>query len=170
VNARARRAHELQYGRECDGLRERGDPRQAEPGGDLPVVRNAAARKIPVLRPQPHRDAEGRSVLQGAPQHLRVGKRRVGLGERDAPSVSQHRHLGEPLAGELPGEGTQRIDVCEIQTFRAVLEHFHKARFIERRVGVGGTGEARDAARDRGLHFRCERRLVFEARFAQPRG
>jgi len=138
VDAGARGAHQLQDGRERDRLRERRNPLQAEPGGDFPVVRHTAAREKPVLRPQPHRDAESGGVLQRMPQHLRVGKRRVGVGERNAPRVSQHRHIGEP-------------------------------RLIERRIGVGRTGEARDAARDSGLHFRCERRLVFEARFAQPR-
>ncbi len=58
----------------------------------------------------------------------------------------------------------------EIETLGPVLEHLHQTRLVERRVGVGRAGETRDAARDRGLHFRRERRLVLETRFSQARG
>ncbi len=51
-----------------------------------------------------------------------------------------------------------------------MLEHLDQARLVERRIGVGRTREARDAARDRCRHLRFERGLVLEARLAQSRG
>ena len=84
--------------------------------------------------------------------------------------VAQLRHLGEPLAFELRGERAHRIDAGEVQAGRAPREHLDQPRLVERRIGVGRAGEAGDAAGDRGEHLRLERRLVLEARLAQPRG
>ena len=50
-----------------------------------------------------------------------------------------------------------------------VLEHLHQPRLVEGRIGVGRAGEAGDTAGDRRSHLRVQRRLVFEARLAQPR-
>ena len=55
------------------------------------------------------------------------------------------------------------------QRARTPAQHVHQPRLVERRIGVGRAGEARHAARDRGLHLRLERRLVLLARLAQPR-
>jgi len=72
--------------------------------------------------------------MQRAPQHLRVGKGRVGVGERNAPRVSQHRHLGERSPPSF--QGAHRADRrARDQAFGAVLS-FPPARLIERRVGV----------------------------------
>ncbi len=57
-----------------------------------------------------------------------------------------------------------------VQIARTELEHLDEARFVERRIGIRRTHEARHTARERSGHFRFERRLVFVARFAQARG
>ena len=71
---------------------------------------------------------------------------------------------------EAERQRADRVDVRLVEVLGAELEHFDQPRFVERRIGVGRTGEAGDAAGDRGVHFRFERRHVFEARLAQPRG
>ncbi len=169
VHAGAGDADELEDRAERDRLGERRDPRQPEPRRDLAVVGDAAFGEMRILRAQPHGEPEGRRVLQRAPQDLRVGERDLGLRERDAAVVAQLGHLGEALALELGGERTDRIDAREVEAGRAPREHLDQPRLVERRIGVGRAGEAGDAAGDRREHLRLERRLVLEARLAQPR-
>ena len=57
-----------------------------------------------------------------------------------------------------------------VEHARAMLQHFDETRLVERRIGVRRTGEARHAAGDRRGDLGFERRLVLEARLAQPRG
>ena len=140
-----------------------------EARGELAVVRHAAARKPVVLGAQPDRKSEGGGVLQGAPQHLGVGNRLVGLRERDAARFRELRHLGQALAGELHRQRAHRVDACARQHLGAPAQHVDQPRLVERRVGVGRTGEAGHPARDRGIHLRFERRLVLVARLAQTR-
>ena len=134
-----------------------------------PSCAHAALREPGVFGAQPYRVAEGRGVLQRAPQHLRVGERRVRLGERDAAGVGELPHLGERLAGELHRERADRIDARARQRLGAPAQHVDQPRLVERRVGVRRAGEAGDAAGERGVHLRFERRLVLVARLAQPR-
>ena len=68
---------------------------EAEARRDFAVVRDAAAREMRVLRPQPDAVAERRRILHRAQQHLRVGQRRVGLRERDAAGLGELAHLGQ---------------------------------------------------------------------------
>src|SRR5688500_8793767 len=63
VNSRTRGSHELQNGRERDGLGERRNAGQAKARRDFAVVRYAALRQPGVLGAQPHRVAEGGRVL-----------------------------------------------------------------------------------------------------------
>ena len=169
VHARTGGAHELEHCRERDGLGEGRDAGKAEPRGELALVRDAVLREPRVLRPQPHGEAESGGVLQRAPEDLRIGKRSVRLRERDAARLGELRHLGEPLAFELHGERAERVDTCAREGLGAPAQHVDESRLIERRVGVGRTGEARHAARKRRFQLRFERRLVFESRLAQPR-
>ncbi len=56
-----------------------------------------------------------------------------------------------------------------VQTFGAMLQHFHQARLIQHRIGVRRAYQAGDAALHGGLHFRFQRSLVFVAGFTQTR-
>ena len=169
VHARARRPHELEQGRKRNRLGERRNAREPEPRGDLAVVRNAAFREPSVLGAQPHRKAEGCGVLQRPPQHLGIRNGRVRLRKGHAAGLGELRHFGEPLAFELHGERTNGIHARARQRLGAPAQHVDQPRLIERRIGVRRTGEARDAAGEGCFHLRFERRLVFEARLAQPR-
>jgi hypothetical protein len=62
---------------------------------------------------------------------------------------------------------TVRIDVCEIEHARAMLEHFDQTGLVQHRIGVGRAGEAGDAARHRRRHFGFQRGAIFEPRLAQ---
>src|SRR5215470_1338731 len=133
-------------------------------------MRDAAAGEVRVLRPQPDSEPESGGVLQGAPEDLRIGERNIRLRERDAAVIAELRHLGEPLPRELRGERADRIDPRQIEAGGATGEHLDEARLVERRIGVGRAGEARDAAGDGREHLRFERRLVLESGLPQPRG
>ena len=85
------------------------------------------------------------------------------------PGVGELAHLGERLPSSFYGQRADRIDARARQRLGAPAQHVDQARLVERRVGVRRAGEAGDAARDRGVHFRLERRLVLLARLAQPR-
>ena len=146
-----------------------GDPRQSQARRHLAVVGDAVLGQIAVLRAQPDAETEGGRVLHCAQQHLIVLQRHIGLGESDAAGVAQFRHFRELLAGQANGERADRINVRQVKRLGAMLEHFHQAGLVQRRIGVGRTGEAGDAARRRGQHFRFQRRLVFVAGFAQAR-
>ena len=66
VHVHAGRPHQLEDRVERDRLGEGGNRRQAETRRDLAIVRDAASRKVDVLRPQPDAVAECRGVLQRA--------------------------------------------------------------------------------------------------------
>jgi hypothetical protein len=57
-----------------------------------------------------------------------------------------------------------------IEGARAVLQHLHQPRLVERRIGIGRTRQAGHAACHRGGELRFERRLVLQTGLAQPRG
>jgi len=103
-------------------------------------------------------------------QDLGVGKRRVGMREGNAAGFGQFGHFGEGFALEFLRHRADRIDARAGQVPGAELEHFHQARLVERRVGVGREGQRGDAAACRGEHFRFQRGLVFEAGLAQTHG
>ena len=110
-----------------------GMPGETQARRHLAVVRDAFARQPFVLGAQPDREAEGRRVLQRAPQHLRVGDRHVGLRERDAARLREHRHLGQALARELHRERADRVDARARQRLGAPAQHVDQARLVQRR-------------------------------------
>jgi hypothetical protein len=167
VQANAGAAHQRENRRERDGLGRRRNGRQAEPRCHFAFVRDAAFREIRVLRPQPHAVTERGRVLHRAKQHAGVDQRRFGLGERDTACLRELAHFGELDPFETDSQRADRIDMRLVERARAVLQHLHEARLVQRRVGVGRTGEARDSAGDGRLHLRFERRLVLEAGLAQ---
>ncbi len=169
MEAHARVPGELQQGGSGDGLGADGDPGQAQAGGHLAIVRHAAAGEIGVLRLQPDGKAEGCRVLQRPHQHLGVHHRGMGLAEGDAAGFKQLGHFRQALAGQAHGQRAHRIDVGEIRVPRPVLEHFHQARLIERRIRVGRAGEAGHAARGGGGHLRLQGGPILETGLAQPR-
>ena len=156
--------------RQRDRLGRRRNRSEPEARRDLAVVRNAATREKSVLRTQPHAVSERRRVLHRPQQHAGVRQRRLGLRERDASGLGQLAHLGELLTLEAHGQRAHRIHVRLIERAGAILEHLDQPRLVERRIGVRRASEARDAAGDRRLHLRLQRRLVLEAGLAQPRG
>ena len=162
-------AHQLNDRGNGDGLGKGGNSGQTQARGHFAVVRHSVLRQISVLRAQPDAEAESGGVLERAPQHLSVLQRHIGMGEANAAGIAQFRHLGKLLAGEADSERADRINVRQIERLGAVLEHLHQAGFVQRRIGVGRTGEAGHAARDCGQHFRLQRRLILEAGFAQSR-
>ena len=122
-----------------------------------------------VLRAQPDRVAERGRVLQRAPQHLRVGERRIRLREGDAAGIRELAHLGQRFAGELHRERADRVDA-------RARSAFARRRSMSTRPGSssGGSvsgGQARlvTPPATRGVHLGLERRLVLVARLAQPR-
>ena len=68
------------------------------------------------------------------------------------------------------GQRTDREHARLVQRARAVLEHLHQARLIQRRIGIGRTGQRGHPARHRRIHLGFQRGLVFVARLAQARG
>ena len=68
---------------------------------------------------------------------------------------------------KLHRQRADRVHVRLVERARAVLQHLDQARLVERRIGVGRAGEARDAAGARRVHLRLERRAVLEPRLAQ---
>ncbi len=170
VNAALRLPDQGEDRRQRHRLGSDGNPRQPEPRGDFPVVRDPAPGKVRILWPQPDRMPESRRILQRPQQHLRVDERPVGLRERHAAGLGQLAHLGQRLAGKSHRQRPDRVDVRAIGQPRALLEHFDETGLVERRVGVGGAGEAGHAAGHRRVHLRFQRRLVFESGLAQPRG
>ncbi len=73
------------------------------------------------------------------------------------------------LALELERERAHRVDAGARERLRAPAQHVDQARLVERRISIGRTGEAGDAAGDGGVHFRLQSGLVLLARLAQPR-
>jgi hypothetical protein len=146
------------------------DSGQAELGGDRAIVGDAALGEVRVLRLQPDGEAEGGGILHGAQHHLGIEHGRIGLAEGDAAGLGQFRHLGQPLAGEADSERADRIDVGELRQAGAMGEHLDQAGLVERRIGIRRAGQAGDAARSRGGHFRFQCRLVLEAGLAQAGG
>ncbi len=169
MHARARFAREDQDGGERDRLGAHRYCGKPQPRRNLPVMRDPVACERGVLRAQPHRESERRRVLQRVVQHLVVGKRRIGLGERNAARVHQLRHLGEPCTFQPLRERAHRIDACPVEVLGAELQHLHQPRLIERRIGVGRAGETGYPAGDGRFHLRFQGRHVLETRLAQPR-
>ena len=167
MHACARFFHQLGDCRQRDrfgGCRDRG---QAEPRRDFAVVRDAIVGEECILRAQPHRVSEGRCVLQRPIKDQRIRQRCIGMREADAAGVGKLAHLGQFFALKSAGQRAKRIDMRTVQRFRAPFEHLDQARLVEHRVGIGRARKTGYTAGNRGQHFRFERRLVFESRFAQ---
>ena len=170
MHGRARDACHGEDGSKRDCLGTGRNRRQSQPHGDFAVVRDAASGKMGVLRPQPDAIAERRRVLHRAQQNLGVRQRSIGMRERNAAGVGELAHFGDRFTLEPGGQRAYRIHMRQIERASAVLQHLNQARLVQRRVGVGRTGKARDPARDRCLQLRFESRLVFEAGLPQARG
>ena len=169
VHLHAGAASEREDRRQRDGLRGRRNRWQAEARRNFTFMRDAAPAEIRILRPQPYAVAERRRVLHRTKEHAGVDERRLGLREGDTAGLGELAHLGELDALERTRQRSNRIDVRLVERPRAVLQHLHEPRHVERRIGVGRARKARHAAGDRRLHFGLQRRLVLEARLAQAR-
>ena len=169
VQPGARSPRELQEFAKRNRFGHGGDARQAQPGGYVAVVRDAVPCQRKVLGPQPYGEPERAGVLQGAPEHLRIVERNVGLRKGHASGLGQFGHFSQAFAGKLHGESADRVEARVGERPRAPAQHVHQPRLVQRRIGVGRAGDAGDAARDGSLHLGFERGLVFEPRFAQPR-
>jgi hypothetical protein len=110
----------------------------AQTRGDFTVVRDATARQMRVLRPQPHAVAERSRILHRAKQHLRIGKRRVGMRERDAAGLGELAHFGERFAAKPQRQRTDRIHMRLVDHACAMLQHFDESRLVERGSVSGG--------------------------------
>ena len=126
-------------------------------------------REMRFLRAQPDAVAERRRVLHRAQQHP------VSVSGASACENATHpASASSPISVssspcEADRQRADRIDVRLVERARAVLQHLDQPRLVERRIGVGRTGETRDAAGHRRRHLRLECRLVLEPRLAQPR-
>jgi hypothetical protein len=169
VQARAGSAHQQQQLAQRDRLGKCGNALQAQARGYFAVVRHAVPREREVLGAQPDREIEGPRVLQRAPEHLRVVQWHVGLRESEAPGFVQLGHLGQAFAGQFHRKCADRVEARLRQRLGAPAQHVHQPRFVQRRVGVGRAGQAGHPAGHCGMHLGFQRRLVLEARLAQPR-
>ena len=169
MQPRACLAYEFQQFAQRDRFSHRGYARQPQARRHLAIVRNAISRKRKVLGAQPDREAESTGVLECPPQHLRVVERNVRLRKGHAPGFGELGHLGQPLAGKLYRERTNRVQARVGERLRPPSQHIDQARLVQRRIGIRRAGDAGDAAGDGGLHLGLERSLVFESRFPQPR-
>ena len=170
VHARAAGAHQFKDRVQGDGFGHHGYTRQAQARGQRTAVGDAAAADMRILRAQPDGVAEGVRVLHRAQQHGGVFDRLFRLREADAARFRQFRHFRQRLAFQAHGQRAQRVHVGLVLRLGAVFQHFHQARLIQHRIGVGRAHQARDAALQGRLQFRFQRRLVFVARLAQARG
>ena len=170
VHGAAHRGHQFADGVQRHGLAGDGVAGQPQPRGKRPGVHHAAPRQEGVDGVQPHGVAEGMGVLHGAQQHLGVLNGLAGLGKAHAAGGGQLGHFGQRLALQAHGQGAQRVQVRQSQVVGAVLQHFHQARLIQRRVGVGRASQRRHASGHGGLHLGFQRGLVFEAWLAQAGG
>ena len=89
--------------------------------------------------------------------------------ERHAAGLGELAHLRDGVALQAYRQRADRIHMRLVERARTMLEHLDQSGLVERRIGIGRAGKACDAARNRGCHFRFERRLVFESGLAQPR-
>ncbi|CFL85914.1 Uncharacterised protein [Bordetella pertussis] len=119
---------------------------------------HAVAAHPGVQGPQPQCQPEGARVLHGAPQHPGIGHRQAGLGKGHAAGLGQGGHLAEPFAAQALGQGAQRVQLCLAGLVRAVAQHFHPARLVQRRVGIRRHDQPGHAAGQRSLHFAGQRR------------
>ena len=144
---------------------------QAETRRNLAVVRDAVLAEMRVF---------ARAARRGDRKSRRTASRAAAL-RYPSPALSACEKATHPAsasspisvsstAGEPDGQRADRMDVRLVERASAVLQHLDQARLVERRIGVRRTGEARHPSGHRGVHFRFERGLVFEARLAQPRG
>ena len=90
--------------------------------------------------------------------------------ESDAAGFAELAHLGQRRALQLDRQRADRIHVRLVERARAVFQHFDESGLVERRIGIGRAREAGDAAGDRRVHLRFQRRLVFETGLAQACG
>ena len=149
----------------------RGNRRQAEARRDLAVVRDAAAREMRVLRRAARRGDRTSRAYCIARSSTRVSASGASACENATHPASASSPISVSSTPARPhGQRADRIDVRLVERARAVLQHLDQPGLVERRIGVRRTREARHAAGDRRLHFGFERRLVLEARLAQPRG
>ena len=131
---------------------------------------DTAAPQLRILRMQPDAEAERARILHRAHQHLRIGDRGERMRKADATRLDQFGHLGDGLAFEAHRQRTQRIEPRALDSERTVLEHLDQPGLIQHRISVRRTRERGHPASQRRAHFRFERGLVFEARFAKPCG
>ena len=112
---------------------------------------------------------KGLGVLHGPEQDLGIEQRVRGLREAHTTRLGELRHFSELLTLEPCGERAQRVHMGLGQQPRAVLEHFHQTRLIERWVGIGWADQSGYTASDGCTHLGFQRGLVFETRLTQPR-
>ena len=106
-----------------------------------------------VLGLQTDRIVEGRRILHGAQQDLRVDDRLLGLREGNAAGKRQAGHLGQFFAGELLGQRANREHARQTERLAAPHQAFNQPWLIERRVGIGRTGDRGDTAGHGGEEF-----------------
>ena len=91
----------------------------------------------------------------------------AGLHERDTAGLGQRLHLGQRFALQFGRQRAQRVRARAGRFARALAQHSHQARLVERRIGVRRAHHTGDSARERRLHFDLQ--CAFVPRFAQAR-
>jgi hypothetical protein len=108
--------------------------------------------------------------LQRTPQHLRVRRRGIALGEGNAAGLRELPHLGKRFTAQLQRERADGVDTGAGKRARAPAQHVDQPGLVERRIGIRRAGEARHAPGESRVELRLERGLVLEPRLAQARG
>ena len=169
MHARAGGAHQLKNRVQGDGLGGHRHAAQAHARSQRAAGSDALAQ-MQFLRTQPDRVAKRPRVLHGAHQHLGVGDTDLGLAKAHASGFAQLQHLGQHFTLEATGQCAQRQHPRLVQVLRPKAQHFHQARFVEHRIGVGRADQAGHAAGHGGSQLGSEHAFMLMAGLAQARG
>ena len=130
-----------------------GQPLQPEPAGELALVHLGVLGEPRLLRVLGDDPVERLDVLQRPAHQHRVGDALAVVGEDPHPGgrVGHRTELGELLAGQADGDGTDREDVAVTGLAAEPPDLLHDAGGVGDRVGVGHRVHGGEPAERRGL-------------------
>ncbi|MNV50811.1 hypothetical protein D3C71_1428380 [compost metagenome] len=156
-----------QVTRQGHGFGRLGDARQTEEAGHGTLMGQAAVGQVAVLGMEHHGQVERGGVFQGPGQGTVVGDFLQTIAERHATGVAQGYQLGQLLAFQAFGQGTDRVDLAVAGLAGTVEDQFGHGRGVQHRLGLRRAAQAGDATGHGGAGLAGDVAFAAVARLAQ---
>jgi hypothetical protein len=167
VDTAALVACEREVALDCDRLRDGGVAREAELGGDAPLVHLPAVRERRLLAVERERPVGGRRVLERPAHEAGRGDGHAVVGEGDRADIGQLAHLGQLLPPLRACDRGEEAGLDSRVATRGLHERAERRGRVHDRIGVRHGEDRAIAARSRGRRAARHGLLVFAAGRAQ---